>query len=112
MLEMFGLCFTFALAPCATAAAGATTGPSEALFIAQIVLLLLVGRLLGEVMQRVGQSAVMGQLLAGVILGPSVFGALWPDAQQAIFGSGREQKTMIEAVSCCLRPCSPGPTSD
>jgi hypothetical protein len=41
-----------------------------------------------------------------------VFGALWPDAQQAIFGSGREQKTMIEAVSCCLRPCSPGPTSD
>jgi len=48
---------------------------SEAHFIAQIVLLLMVGRLLGEAMQRIGQPAVMGQLIAGIILGPSVFGA-------------------------------------
>ena len=33
-------------------------GSSEALFIAQIVVLLLVGRVLGEAMQRVGQPAV------------------------------------------------------
>jgi Kef-type K+ transport system membrane component KefB len=59
-------------------------GPSEALFIAQIVVLLLVGRLLGEAMQRIGQPAVMGQLLAGVLLGPSVFGVAWPEAQQAL----------------------------
>jgi Kef-type K+ transport system membrane component KefB/nucleotide-binding universal stress UspA family protein len=75
------------------------TVPSEALFIAQIVLLLLLGRLLGEVMQRIGQPAVMGQLIAGVILGPSVFGALWPEAQDAIFPAGHEQKAMLEAVS-------------
>jgi len=74
-------------------------GPSEALFIAQIVVLLLVGRLLGEAMQRVGQPAVMGQLLAGVVLGPSVFGAIWPEAQQALFFAGREQRAMLEAVS-------------
>jgi Kef-type K+ transport system membrane component KefB/nucleotide-binding universal stress UspA family protein len=74
-------------------------GPSEALFIAQVVVLLLVGRLLGEAMQRVGQPAVMGQLLAGVLLGPSVFGAVWPEAQQALFPAGREQKAMLEAVS-------------
>jgi len=52
--------------------------PSEALFLAQIVLLLLVGRLMGEAMQRIGQPAVIGQLIAGILLGPSVFGALWP----------------------------------
>ncbi len=74
-------------------------GPSEALFIAQIVVLLLLGRLLGEAMQRVGQPAVMGQLLAGVLLGPSVFGVVWPEAQQALFPAGREQKAMLEAVS-------------
>jgi Kef-type K+ transport system membrane component KefB len=73
--------------------------PSEALFIAQIVLLLLVGRLLGEVMQQIGQPAVIGQLIAGIVLGPSVFGTIWPDAQHAIFAGGREQKAMIEAVS-------------
>ena len=74
-------------------------GPSEALFIAQIVLLLLVSRLFGELMQRIGQPAVMGQLMAGVVLGPSVFGAVWPQAQQAIFSGGSEQKAMLEAVS-------------
>ena len=74
-------------------------GPSEALFIAQLVVLLLVGRLLGEAMQRIGQPAVMGQLLAGVLLGPSVFGVVWPEAQQALFPAGREQKAMLEAVS-------------
>lgn len=75
------------------------TVPLAALFIAQIVLLLLVGRLLGEAMQRIGQPAVMGQLIAGVILGPSVFGALWPEGQHAIFPGGHEQKAMLEAVS-------------
>ena len=50
--------------------------PSEALFLAQIVLLLLVGRLMGEAKQRIGQPAVMGQLIAGTLLGPSVFGAV------------------------------------
>lgn len=73
--------------------------PSEALFIAEIVLLLLVGRLLGEAMQRIGQPAVMGQLIAGFVLGPSVFGAIWPQAQRAIFAGGPAQKAMIEAVS-------------
>ena len=74
-------------------------GASESLFIAQIIVLLLVGRVLGEAMQRIGQSAIMGQLLAGVLLGPSVFGAIWPEAQQALFPAGREQRAMLEAVS-------------
>jgi Kef-type K+ transport system membrane component KefB/nucleotide-binding universal stress UspA family protein len=76
-----------------------TTEPSEALFIAQIVALLLVGRLLGELMQRIGQPAVMGQLIAGILLGPSVFGLIWPEAQHALFGGGPEQKAMVEAIS-------------
>ena len=98
---IYGLCLIFALISTSAASSpeGGQTEPSEALFIAQIALLLLFGRLLGEVMQRVGQSAVMGQLLAGVILGPSVFGALWPEAQHAIFAGGREQKAMLEAIS-------------
>jgi Kef-type K+ transport system membrane component KefB/nucleotide-binding universal stress UspA family protein len=74
-------------------------GPSEALFIAQIVLLLLAGRLLGEFMQRIGLPAVMGQLVAGILLGPSVFGVLWPQLQHALFRGGPEQKAMLDAVS-------------
>ncbi len=55
------------------------------MLIGQIILLIVVGRLLGEGMLRIGQPAVMGQLIAGLLLGPSVLGALWPEAQHLLF---------------------------
>ena len=67
--------------------------------MAQLVLLILVGRLLGEWMQRLGQPAVIGQLVAGIILGPSVFGAIWPTAQAMIFPSLASDRQMLNAVS-------------
>ena len=75
------------------------SGASESVFIIQIAVLLVVGRLLGEAMLRVGQPAVMGQLLAGIALGPSLFGALAPDLQHAIFPRTPEQKAMIDAIA-------------
>ncbi len=91
-----------ATAPAAWAAAEPATtssGASEVVFLAQVVLLLLVGRLLGEAMQRIGQPAVIGQLLGGIVLGPSVFGMIWPEAQHAIFPASGAQKSMIDGVS-------------
>ena len=69
----------------AVAAEGAGSEPSEVIFFAQLVVLMLAGRLLGEAMTRVGQPSVMGMLLAGILIGPSVLGVLWPDLQHAIF---------------------------
>lgn len=83
----------------AWAAAVSDTGGTEATFIAEFVILILVGRVFGEAMQRLGQPAITGQLLAGIVLGPSVFGAIWPEVQKAIFPSAPEQKAMIDAVS-------------
>jgi Kef-type K+ transport system membrane component KefB/nucleotide-binding universal stress UspA family protein len=80
-------------------AAEAAKGPSESVFIAQLIVLLVIGRLLGEVMLRLGQAAVMGQLIAGIILGPSLLGLLWPDLQHLIFPRTPEQKAMIDAVA-------------
>jgi Kef-type K+ transport system membrane component KefB/nucleotide-binding universal stress UspA family protein len=74
-------------------------GPSEAIFIGEIVVLMLVGRLLGEAMLRLRQPAVMGQLIAGLLLGPSFFGLLFPDAQHALFPKTPEQKAMIDGIS-------------
>src|SRR3954453_1845320 len=81
------------------AAEGAAHAPSEVVFLLQIILLLVAGRLLGEGMQRIGQPAIMGQLIAGMLLGPSVFGALRPDLQHMVFPRTPEQKAMIDAVS-------------
>jgi Kef-type K+ transport system membrane component KefB/nucleotide-binding universal stress UspA family protein len=84
----------------ALAAEGGSHGASQALFIAQLALLLLVGRLMGEAVQRIGQPSVMGQLIGGLLLGPSFFGLLWPSAQHAIFPLGDvAQKSMLDAVS-------------
>jgi len=85
--------------PVAIAAEQAHPAPSEPLFIGQIVLLLLVGRLLGEGMQRIGQPAIMGQLLAGILLGPSVLGAVLPELEHALFPPDGGQKTMLDAVA-------------
>ncbi len=80
-------------------AADAPHAPSELLFVLQIAVLLLVGRLLGEAMLRMKQPAVMGQLIAGLLLGPSVLGALLPDFQHALFPAAKEQKAMIDAIA-------------
>jgi Kef-type K+ transport system membrane component KefB/nucleotide-binding universal stress UspA family protein len=70
-----------------------------AIFAAQLILLLLLGRLLGELMTRVGQPALFGQLLAGVLLGPSVFGVLMPQLHAVVFPNDKTTKSMIDAIA-------------
>jgi K+:H+ antiporter len=72
---------------------------TTAIFAAELILLLFFGRMLGEVMSRIGQPAIFGQLLAGVLLGPSVFGALIPEFRHLIFPGTPALKNMIDAVS-------------
>jgi Kef-type K+ transport system membrane component KefB/nucleotide-binding universal stress UspA family protein len=87
------------LASASALAAEQSGKPSELVFFLALAVVILVGRLLGELMQRIGQPAVMGQLLGGLLLGPSVFGALAPEWQQALFASSPAQKSMLDAVS-------------
>ncbi len=47
--------------------------------------LLAFARALGEIAQRWNQPAVLGELLAGILLGPTVFGALSPEWQSFFF---------------------------
>jgi len=74
-------------------------GTDEVVLAAQVVLLLFIGRGLGEIMQRFGQPAVIGNLLAGLILGPSLFGWLWPHAHDLIFPNDPKIKNLIKGIS-------------
>src|SRR5262247_1920633 len=97
-----GLCAFAALALSAQgafAAEGAKKGASEVIFLVQLVALMLVGRLLGELMNRIGQPSVMGMLLGGIVLGPTVLGVIWPALQHAIFPSAPEQKAMLDGLA-------------
>src|SRR6202451_3084475 len=96
----FLLAAIFVMVPTAAFAAdNAVSVNSEAIFIAELGLLLLVGRLMGEAAQRLGQPAVMGQLIGGVFVGASMLALIWPAAQHALFPATPEQKSMINAVS-------------
>jgi Kef-type K+ transport system membrane component KefB/nucleotide-binding universal stress UspA family protein len=100
-LDVWRIAAIGAAMPAAAFAAvdGKSPGSAEFLLLTQIAVLILVGRLLGEGMQRIGQPAVIGPLLGGVLLGPSFFGLFWPHAQQAIFPQDAHQMSMVNAVA-------------
>lgn len=56
-----------------------------ALFLLTLALVLALARLLGEGARRLGQPEVLGQLVAGVLVGPSVFGLLAPGLHAELF---------------------------
>ena len=99
-LTLGGMGIVAAIAAAPAAAAAAAFNPStEPVFIAEIVVLLVAGRLLGELAQRLGQPPVMGQLLAGILLGPSLFGVAFPHLREMLFPPSAEQKSMLQAIS-------------
>lgn len=55
------------------------------LFLLQLVLILLAAQLMGRLARFIGQPKVVGEMIAGVLLGPSLFGWLAPQLQQSIF---------------------------
>ena len=56
------------------------------LLLAATVIIVL-SRLVGAAFRRINQPQVVGEIVAGVMLGPSLLGAVWPHAQRALFPS-------------------------
>lgn len=54
-------------------------------FLLALAILLGFARILGEVARRFHQPAILGEILAGILLGPTVFGAFFPELMGALF---------------------------
>lgn len=67
--------------------------------ITQIAVLLFAARALGEIAQRFGQPSVIGEILAGVILGPSFLGKIFPSIHGIIIPGNPVQGYLLEAIS-------------
>ena len=65
----------------------------------QIAVLVFFGRVLGELAKRAGQPAVIGELLAGILLGPTLLGKLWPEAQSWIFPHADQQGQLLASLA-------------
>lgn len=69
------------------------------LLFVEIALLLFTSLVCGELMVRLGQPAIIGQILAGLLLGPTFFGALFPDISFQLFPRDGSQSRLIEVIS-------------
>ena len=55
------------------------------LLLLQVGTMLLCALLCGQLMKRIGQPAVLGEMIGGILLGPTVFGMLSPDGYAWLF---------------------------
>ena len=56
-----------------------------ALLLIQIITIVLVARVFGWIFRKIGQPSVIGEIIAGIALGPSLFGLYFPDVKEALF---------------------------
>jgi Kef-type K+ transport system membrane component KefB len=67
-----------------SAAAGARGHPLAQLLLA-LAIVVAACKVVGWLARRIGQPPVVGEIAAGIVLGPSVLGALWPSGAGALF---------------------------
>src|SRR5581483_433435 len=53
--------------------------------LVQLVVIIAAARAFGALARRLRQPAVVGEIVAGLLLGPSLFGWLFPDLFAAVF---------------------------
>jgi Kef-type K+ transport system membrane component KefB/nucleotide-binding universal stress UspA family protein len=68
------------------------------LLLIQIALLLVVTRMGAELVKRLGQPAVVGELAAGIALGPTLFGHFAPSLFASVFPQDSAQFNLLEVV--------------
>lgn len=86
-------------------AAGAIEPHEITVLFAALGLLLLAAKLLGEIAKKLGQPAILGEILAGVLLGKTVFGAISPVWFEGLFpaaGNAYVSLQMVTTVSVAL----------
>ncbi|MFM2122946.1 MAG: hypothetical protein RLZZ589_1383, partial [Cyanobacteriota bacterium] len=68
-----------------------------------VAVIILVAQLLGALLERWGQPRVIGEILGGIALGPSLLGALAPALQQSLFGPAlRPQLNLLGQLGLAL----------
>jgi Kef-type K+ transport system membrane component KefB len=54
--------------------------------LVQLIVMIGAARIMHSLFRRMGQPGVVGEIVAGLMLGPSLFGHLFPDLSTALFG--------------------------
>lgn len=69
------------------------------IFLVQVLILLTLARSAGELLRRWGHAPIVGEILVGVLLGPTLLGRAAPELQQLLFPEDPIQQSMLDVVS-------------
>lgn len=69
------------------------------LFLIQVFILLLSARALGELFKKWNMPALTGEILVGVILGPTILGRFLPGVYSMLFPVDLMQRNMLETIA-------------
>ncbi|HMB41394.1 MAG TPA: cation:proton antiporter [Balneolaceae bacterium] len=69
------------------------------LLVLQVGILLLTARVLGEIATRLGQPSVIGEILAGILLGPSLLAGFFPAFGELIIPQTETSGYLLEVIS-------------
>src|ERR1700727_3283190 len=72
------------------------------IFFLELAAILVACRLVGVAAQRLGQPQVVGEMVAGVLLGPSLLGRIAPDVQHHLFPPGPANVVLYTAAQIGL----------
>lgn len=65
------------------------------LLLLSLAVLLATARLFGELAERAGQPTVLGEILAGIVLGPTALGYFLPDWHAALFPAAGDRAVVL-----------------
>jgi Kef-type K+ transport system membrane component KefB len=67
-------------------------------FLLEVVVLFVAARVGGELAVRVHLPSHIGELVMGIVLGPSLFGVIWPEAFDWLFPADPSQRALLDVV--------------
>ncbi len=69
------------------------------IFITQLGVIVLAARVLSEIAKRLGLPIIVGEVSAGILLGPVIFGHFYPNAYQSLFPQEGFAPYLLQGIS-------------
>jgi len=69
------------------------------LFLVELSIILLFARGFGELLRLVRQPVVIGEIIAGIVLGPTIFGTIFPEAFNKLFVQSDTISIALHAIT-------------